>query len=98
MSKPLYRTARWKRKRDLQLKRCPLCVYCQQQGRTTLATVVDHVIPHRGDRHLFWQGELQSLCVEHHSSSKQSEERRGYARAVGIDGVPIDPLHPVNMK
>ena len=61
-----------------------------------LACVVDHVIPHRGDSKLFWQGELQSLCATHYNASKQSEEHLGYSKEVGIDGVPVDPKHPAN--
>ena len=61
------------------------------------ATVVDHVVPHRGNSTLFWQGELQSLCFSHHNSSKQHEEHAGFSAAVGTDGVPVDPMHPANL-
>ena len=27
-----------------------LCVECEKQGKLTQATVVDHIVPHRGDR------------------------------------------------
>jgi hypothetical protein len=66
----------------------------------TAATVADHVIPHKGDPTLFWDGELQSLCDADpwrcHSSHKQKTERRGYSAEVGSDGFPIDPTHPAN--
>jgi 5-methylcytosine-specific restriction endonuclease McrA len=29
--------------------------------------VADHVVPHRGNRKSFEEGELQSLCARHHS-------------------------------
>jgi 5-methylcytosine-specific restriction protein A len=96
--KHLYKTARWDRRRRHQLSREPLCKYCLAAGRTEMATVVDHVVPHRGDPELFWNSELQSLCESHHNSSKQSEELRGYAAQVGMDGVPVDPRHPVNRR
>jgi 5-methylcytosine-specific restriction endonuclease McrA len=43
-----YTTARWQRLRKYQLIEHPLCVYCLANGRVTPATVVDHVVPHRG--------------------------------------------------
>ncbi len=69
---------------------------CQADGLTTVATVADHIEPHRGDPDKFWSGELQSLCASHHNKTKQSIERRGYDSAVGEDGWPSDPAHPVN--
>lgn len=59
------------------------------------ATVADHITPHRGDHTLFFDYEnTQSLCDHCHSSAKQSEERIGYSKEIGIDGLPIDPKHP----
>ncbi|MBQ7437902.1 MAG: HNH endonuclease [Oscillospiraceae bacterium] len=31
-----------------------LCVECMKEGRYVKATDVDHIIPHRGDKKLFW--------------------------------------------
>ncbi|MGM9590559.1 MAG: HNH endonuclease signature motif containing protein, partial [Faecousia sp.] len=37
-------------------------------GRLTPATVVDHIIPHRGDRKLFWdESNWQPLCKDCHN-------------------------------
>ena len=45
----------------------PLCVECQKEGRYVKATVVDHVVPHRGDADLFWdRSNWQPLCKHHH--------------------------------
>ncbi len=55
--------AKWQaaRKRFLQLH--PLCAECKKNGRITPATVVDHVIPHRGNKPLFWdENNWQPLC------------------------------------
>lgn len=41
---------RWQKARETFLKRAPLCAECQRHGRVTLARIVDHVIPHRGDQ------------------------------------------------
>ena len=49
------------------LQRNPLCNECMKHGRLTPATVVDHVIPHRGDQKLFWdEANWQALCKSCH--------------------------------
>lgn len=90
----LYNTARWRERRDAQLRQEPLCAMCSRAGRVEPATVADHVVPHRGDRDLFWQGKLQSLCKTHHDSTKAQDEYRGYSCAVDSDGLPVDDRHP----
>jgi len=91
-------TARWKRMRAHHLATNPLCVMCKAEGRVKAADTVDHKIPHRGDPALHWDwSNLQSLCAHHHNSHKHSEEMLGYSKAVGVDGLPIDPRHPWNM-
>lgn len=70
-----YQTARWQRIRDSQLTDEPLCRMCLAEGRVTAAVVCDHVEPHRGDPHGFWNGPFQSLCKPHHDSEKQREDR-----------------------
>ena len=60
--------ARWRKARLAYLQRHPLCVECQKEGRLTPATVVDHIIPHRGDQKLFWdESNWQSLCAACHN-------------------------------
>lgn len=82
----LYSTARWQKLRLMQLRREPLCVMCRPQ--VTIATVADHIIPHRGDPALFWNPDnLQSLCSAHHNSDKQRIEKGGRTRPIiGLDG------------
>lgn len=96
--KKLYHNVRWYRTREYHLRKNPLCAYCYSKGTVTAATVVDHVVPHRGDPAMFWKGELQSMCEFHHSSSKQREEYYGYSTEIGIDGLPVDPKHPHNRE
>ncbi len=36
--------------------------------------VANHVKPHRGDERLFFEGELQTLCPDHHDIVVQKEE------------------------
>lgn len=69
---------RWQKERERYLMANPLCVYCQDQGSVTAASVVDHKTPHRGDQALFWdRANWQSLCAACHSSVKQAEEKGG---------------------
>lgn len=86
----LYNTAAWKKRRLAQLAAHPLCHYCELQGITALAQVADHVVPHRGDLTLFWNGELQSLCKTHHDTVKQVEEQTGLKAVLfDADGYPV---------
>lgn len=66
-----------------------------KKGLVVPAQVADHVMPHRGDYHLFWFGQLQSLCVNCHNSTKQQLEDKGFINDIGIDGWPVDGRHPV---
>lgn len=69
---------KWQKARERHLLDSPLCVYCARLGRTTAATVVDHITPHRGDMTLFWdQTNWQSMCKPCHDSVKQAEESNG---------------------
>lgn len=54
---------RWRKARGLFLRKHPLCEECRKRGALTPATVVDHIIPHRGDELLFWdEANWQPLC------------------------------------
>lgn len=92
----LYKLGAWKRRRGVQLVTCPLCQWCEAEGRTVAATEVHHVTPHRGNVTAFLEGELVSLCKRCHDSRAQSVERRGYDTAIGVDGWPVDERHPAN--
>jgi 5-methylcytosine-specific restriction endonuclease McrA len=82
-------TYRWQKSAKLFLDEHPLCIFCEQQGHITAATVVDHIKPHRGDNELFWdKNNWQALCKPCHDSTKQRIERSGIKR-IGIDGYPI---------
>lgn len=71
---------RWRKARKRYLEQHPLCVMCKAEGRTTEATVVDHKIPHKGDKHLFWSVEnWQPLCKKHHDQ-KTAAEDGGFGR------------------
>lgn len=67
---------KWQRARLAYLAKHPLCRLCEAQGRVTAATVVDHILPHRGDMVLFWASTTnwQPLCKSCHSIKTASEE------------------------
>ncbi len=66
----------WQRARKRYLEAHSLCVKCQRQGKYIKATVVDHVIPHRGDAGLFWdQNNWQPLCKKCHDQKTRREDQ-----------------------
>jgi 5-methylcytosine-specific restriction endonuclease McrA len=93
-----YHSARWWKRRALQLKLEPLCRKCTYAGKVSVARVADHVVPHRGDRNSFLTGELQSLCFDCHNRRKRMQELRGFDVKFGPDGWPLDPAHPSNVR
>lgn len=89
--------AKWRAARAAFLRRNPLCAMCQAHGRLTAAEVVDHIVPHRGDRAVFWDmANWQPLCKLHHDAAKQAEEKSGTIRGCDDAGNPIDPRHHWN--
>lgn len=72
-----YKTAEWRALRwSVLMDELFACRLCGHIG-TGPDLVADHVIPHRGDRDLFFdRGNLQCLCKSCHDSAKQREERR----------------------
>ena len=66
---------KWQQARKAWLMAHPLCVHCQAQGIDELATEVDHIESHCGDRALFWnKGNWQSLCKPCHSRKTALED------------------------
>lgn len=65
-------TRTWDAERKAYLKTHPTCARCGEP-----ASVVDHVIPHKGDDRLFWdRTNWQPLCRHCHNSHKQALERK----------------------
>ncbi len=82
-ARALYKTARWGQLRAAQLALHPLC-QCEACGeglrRTTAATVVDHIRPHRGDEALFFDpANLRSMAKPCHDR-KTAREDGGFGR------------------
>ena len=92
-------TRTWEKARHLFLMERPWCRMCMQEDKITSATVVDHIVPHRGDPGLFWSPDnWQSLCQHHHNSEKQRLERLGYVPGTDASGRPKDKHHPWNVQ
>ncbi|MBN8960562.1 MAG: HNH endonuclease [Rhizobiales bacterium] len=76
----------------------PLCLGCQAIGRVVLTDVCDHVIPHRGDRRLFWDpANRQPACNWHHSAVKQTLERMYDDGEIAADQLRLDSAAAIEL-
>jgi 5-methylcytosine-specific restriction protein A len=72
----LYNNQRWRKYSKGYLNKHPLCHQCKQENQIAPSDVVDHIVPHRGDRKLFWDSENhQALCntCHHVKTGKESD-------------------------
>ena len=66
---------RWRQAALAYLKKHRLCCGCLAVDRTELAVLVDHIIPHFGDRVLFWDSNnWQPACRWCHDAVKSRLE------------------------
>ena len=64
-------TRQWEKARAAFLHLHPTCALCG-----AVASVVDHITPHRGDKAPYWNwNNWQALCGHCHNSVKQRAER-----------------------
>ena len=71
----------WQRQREAYLREKPFCAdpYGVHGARLEEATVLDHIVPHKGDRALFEDaGNRQGLCKACHDR-KTATEDSGFA-------------------
>ena len=69
-------TNKWYKARDAYLLRNPLCRHCLERCMATPATVVDHIIDHKGNTQLFWDtANWQPLCKACHDRKTWTENR-----------------------
>lgn len=70
----------WQRNRKWYLRLHPLCVKCLEDGRVECATVVDHIVPHKGNRKLLRDAaNWQALCKPCHDGKTGRERMEGGA-------------------
>ncbi|MDR9857860.1 HNH endonuclease [Paenibacillus sp. VCA1] len=66
---------KWRKARAEYLRNHPLCKHCQDNNKLTEATRVDHIIPHKGNRQLFWdRNNWQPLCESCHNRKTAKED------------------------
>lgn len=71
---------KWQKERKTFLQNNPLCVNCLKNNKYTPATVVDHIVPHKGNSNLFWDTQnWQALCQRCHNI-KTAREDGGFGR------------------
>jgi 5-methylcytosine-specific restriction enzyme A len=88
---------KWQQARDGYLRSHPFCADHLKRGQYIQATVVDHIIPHRGDQKLFWdKTNWQALCELCHNSHKQRLEKSGKELGCDLAGIPADKHHHWN--
>lgn len=67
--------SKWRTARAAFLRDNPLCAECKRHGKYTQAIVVDHIIPHKGDKSLFWdRNNWQPLCKRCHDRKTATED------------------------
>lgn len=84
---------KWQKARVKFLSENPLCLICQAKKIVKAATIVDHIIAHKGDAHLFWnQDNWQPLCVSCHSRKTATEDSGFASGGRGGKSLPPPPL------
>lgn len=77
-----YSGRQWRVLRMHCLKCNPLCAICKQHDKLTPATVVDHIISHKGNVSMFFDtNNLQSLCKQCHDVKTAKEDGYGNKRS-----------------
>lgn len=72
--------AEWEKERTKFLDDNPLCVDHKRRGFIEAATVVDHIVPHKGDKVLFWdKNNWQPLCKSCHDRKTATEDRGSWS-------------------
>jgi 5-methylcytosine-specific restriction enzyme A len=84
----MYNTVQWRRRRLHQLRKYPLCAACLADNVVKAATVVHHVIDHRGDYKVFFNSPLESLCKFCHDNIQNGSKVLGYQRGCDVNGKP----------
>jgi 5-methylcytosine-specific restriction protein A len=77
-------TRKWKKFARIFLAQHPLCVNCECNNRTVLATLVDHITPVTDagelDPNFYAAGNHQALCRRCHAVKTADDTRKGLNR------------------
>ena len=83
--------SRWEKARKAWLGKHPLCVCCWANGVAHPAAVLDHIVPHKGDKARFWDGgNWQGLCQWCDKSIKRPVENDWLARGGVVAVLHLD--------
>jgi 5-methylcytosine-specific restriction protein A len=73
----IYNSARWRRLSNKKRTVTPFCEDCEDQGITTLANVVDHIVELNDNPKLAYAwSNLRSLCHACHNKKTAEEKRK----------------------
>lgn len=79
------------------MRKVILCEECTRQGRSTIGTIADHIVPlsqgGSGDR-----SNYQLLCLPCSDAKSRIEAGKRGGRGVDRSGRPTDPNHPWNRR
>jgi 5-methylcytosine-specific restriction enzyme A len=74
---------RWQKASKRFLAANPLCLECKKKGKLKASKVTDHIVPHKGNKELFWDiNNWQPLCVSCHNR-KTAKEDGGFGNKSG---------------
>jgi 5-methylcytosine-specific restriction enzyme A len=97
---PFYNSRAWKTLRAEYLRQHSLCMVCEEEGRLSIATDVDHKVSINSGGSSTALDNFQSLCHKCHSRKTLYVERLGRDRVpvkgCRADGTPLDPQHHWN--
>jgi len=98
-----YNTKTWRKLREIQLNKYPLCADCEKRGRLRGAEEVDHIIPIKAGGAVFDPENLQSLCRRCHSRKTTVEDGGGgnpkrIMPGCDAHGWPLDEEHSWNRE
>lgn len=87
--------ARWEKERTVFLESNPLCVDHKKRGYIEVATVVDHIVPHKGDKQLFWDKlNWQPLCKPCHDRKTATEDRGAWVPHYTPSKANLNSINP----
>ena len=71
-----YKSPEWRRLRDWYIRHNPLCEWCEEEGKTKAADVVDHIKEILDGGELLDEKNLRSMCHKHHNQKTNWERSK----------------------
>tara|TARA_R110000824_G_C15170848_1_gene672896 strand:- start:595 stop:936 length:342 start_codon:yes stop_codon:yes gene_type:complete len=79
-----YNSRAWRKLRQMFIAENPLCVWCEEEGLTKEAAIVDHIIEIKDGGDLLDPSNLRSMCLPHHNQKtnwERAKRNRGISSA-----------------